>query len=106
MVCWHIHTPPRHSSFFRRLVRGYQKCYRVVKNVIEWKSCIGFLCNRIVLLDDETLCGKEKKSMTGHIFLRAEMNAIKLIFKQFNLASYYIHTPKIMDTFCITTFSN
>ena len=90
MVCWHIYTPPRHSSFFWRLVRGYQKCYRVVKNVIEWKSCIGFLCNRIVLLDDETLCGKEKKSMTGHIFLRAEMNAIKMEQKGHHFGANYL----------------
>ena len=57
MVCWHIYTA---IHLLLETCKGYQKCYRVVKNVIEWKSCIGFLCNRIVLLDDETLCGKEK----------------------------------------------
>ena len=83
----YIHRPAIHH-FLGDL--GYQKCYRVVKNVIEWKSCIGFLCNRIVLLDDETLCGKEKKSMTGHIFLRAEMNAIKMEQKGHHFGANYL----------------
>ena len=87
MVCWLIYTAIHHLL---ETCKGYQKCYRVVKNVIEWKSCIGFLCNRIVLLDDETLCGKEKKSMTGHIFLRAEMNAIKMEQKGHHFGANYL----------------